>query len=176
MNLLLLIYLFVCGCASTCDSSTPLFIVLNWDNECLTSYLRLSNLWYSFNKLLLAALSLWSKMVIHFVQSTLPIWRTRSDSLSTSFTYSVTMSLSAFLQHGEWDWCHFTAACVFEAVLMPHCNQINFLFLKSILLLFFLRVESFVDHLRYVLQEPFFWKFEMWPPCFDNSAQNANFD
>ena len=37
---------FVCGCVSTCDSSTPLFIVLNWDNECLTSYLRLSNLIY----------------------------------------------------------------------------------------------------------------------------------
>ena len=37
---------FVCGCASTCDSSMPLFIVLNWDNECLTSYLWLSNLIY----------------------------------------------------------------------------------------------------------------------------------
>ena len=36
---------FVCGCASTCDSSTPLFIVPNVDNECLTSYLRLSNLY-----------------------------------------------------------------------------------------------------------------------------------
>ena len=36
-------------------------------------------------KLLLAALSLWSKMVIHFVQSTLPIWRTRSDSLENFF-------------------------------------------------------------------------------------------
>ena len=37
---------FVCGCASMCDSSTPLFIVLNRDNEYLTSYLRLSNLIY----------------------------------------------------------------------------------------------------------------------------------
>ena len=37
---------FVCGCASTCDSSTPLFIVPYLDNECLMSYLRLSDLIY----------------------------------------------------------------------------------------------------------------------------------
>ena len=46
MNLLLLIYLLSVAVRVLCDSSMPLFIVPNWDNECLTSYLRLSNLIY----------------------------------------------------------------------------------------------------------------------------------
>ena len=46
MSLLLLIYLLCVAVQVLCDSSTPLFIVPNWGNECLTSYLQLSNLIY----------------------------------------------------------------------------------------------------------------------------------
>ena len=46
MNLLLLIYLLSVAVRVLCDSSTPLFIVPYLDNECLTSYLQLSNLIY----------------------------------------------------------------------------------------------------------------------------------
>ena len=39
MSLLLLIYLLSVAVQALCDLSVPLFIVPNWDNECLMSYL-----------------------------------------------------------------------------------------------------------------------------------------